>query len=275
LGEKASTVIDPGTILVVDESLYEYNGDCPVKRYIPRKPHPNGLLVYGLSGYFHIEGSELPYCLDFEPYLLDNQVGAQGAMMNLLTRLKARKPNFVPHLVVDSAFGSLEKLREINALGAHATMSMPSNTLGNVWELLDFNCGIDEGRMAHIPAENIVISSFKVLTESRDTHVIKTISSGCSFDDEDELEGEEVVRRILSRREVRGSFQYQTEFVNGKREWLTAGHFIDDNGTVNFAWLDFVNDDDLTRAFGLYTHANLKVGAILLFVFGPFSSPIL
>ena len=106
LADQAMSVITPGAILVVDESIYEFNGECPVKRHIPRKPHPNGLLCYGLSGYFLVGVDLIPYVLDFEPYSPTNSVSAQDAMIKLHHRLRARFPQLRPHLVVDSAFGS-------------------------------------------------------------------------------------------------------------------------------------------------------------------------
>lgn len=209
-------LIRPGQILVVDESLYEFNGNCPIKRYIPRKPHPNGLLVYCLAGYFSVDGHEIPYVLDFEPYVLNNLVGAQDAMMALYNRLLERNPTLHPHLVVDSAFGSFDKPREIINTGGNATMSMPANTKAWLWELLDFKCGINEGRLAVLPDEDVVISSFKVLTESGHEHQIKTISSGCRL--EEDPGEEEIVSRITQRRDGSHEVEYLTEFLDGHFE---------------------------------------------------------
>lgn len=257
LGEAASALISPGNILVVDESLYEFNGDCPVKRFIPRKPHPNGLLVYGLAGYFNVNQHQLPYVLDFEPYVLDNKVSAQDAMMLLFRRLRQHFPHITPHLVVDSAFGSFGKLNDIVAAGGHATMSMAPIVKPWLWELLDFNCGIDEGRLAFLPADNVVISSFKVLSESGKEHQIKTISSGCNF--EEDGEEEEIVVGIRQRRVVVDELQYLTEFMDGHTDWLTAEQFIDTDGTTNLTWLNYVDNDDLSNTFLKFTHNQLKV----------------
>lgn len=60
LGEIATHMFNPGSIQVVDESMFEFNGDCPVKRWIPQKPHPNGLLAYGLAGYLLVGSDLLP-----------------------------------------------------------------------------------------------------------------------------------------------------------------------------------------------------------------------
>ncbi len=259
LGANASAVIRPGNILVVDESLYEFNGTCPVKRYIPRKPHPNGLLVYGLSGYLLAGADQIPYVLDYEPFTLNNQVSAQDAMMALHGRLRQRIPGLRPHLVVDSAFGSFEKLREIVAAGGGATMSMPANTKPWMWSLLDFNCGIDEGRMAMLPKEGIVINSFKVLSETGTEHQIKTISSHCGV--EAVGDDDEIIIKIIDRRIKDGVIEYQGEFVNGKNDWFSAREFIDPDGTVVFSWLEYVSVEDLTEAFSTYTQAQLRVRA--------------
>src|SRR4051794_25766445 len=104
LGEAASKVIIPGKFLVVDESLFDFEGKCPVRRYIPRKPHPNGLLSYGLAGYFYVGAYKLPFVLDMEPYVLDNLVGPHEALINLQERLRRRMPLFRPQFVVDAAF---------------------------------------------------------------------------------------------------------------------------------------------------------------------------
>lgn len=250
-------IICPGQILVVDESLYEFTGLCPIKRYIPRKPHPNGLMAYGLAGFFNVGGHQLPYVLDFEPYVLDNLTSAQDAMMALYNRLLERKPDLHPHLVVDSAFGSLEKLRDIVNTGGNATMSMPATTKPWLWELLDFKCGIDEGRLALLPSDDVVVSSFKVLTESGNEHQIKTISSGCTLD-EDPAE-EDIVSKITDRRDGEDYVEFLTTFLDGHSDWLGARDFIDDDGVVNLTWLQFVNSEDLRAAFESYTHAQLKV----------------
>lgn len=258
LGESASSLITPGTNLVVDESLYEYNGDCPVRRYIPRKPHPNGLLVYGLSGYFHVDEHDIPFVLDFEPYTMENQVSAHDAMMALFERLRTRKPLHKPHLIVDSAFGSFGRLSEIVAGGGGATMSMVPTVKPWLWELLDFGCGVDAGRLAYHPKEKIVVSSFKVLTDTGKEHQIKTISSGCEV--EEVGNEEDIVVQVRDRRTGNdGQFEYLTDFLDGHSDWLLARDFIDDDGTTNLSWLSFVDDPDIRDAFGKFTHQQLRV----------------
>ena len=258
LSEAAYDLMTPGTILVVDESLYEYTGQCPIRRYIPRKPHPNGLLVYCLAGYFRVGADDLPYVLDFEPYTLSSQVSAQDAMMALFRRLRQKLPQIKPHLVVDSAFGSFDRLEEIIAEGGGATMSMPAQPNGWLWELLDFKCGIDQGRLALYSDTGIVVSSFKVLTESGEEHQIKTISSGCQLDGE-EIE-EDVVSSVRERRTNKdGAFEYLTDFANGRSDWRLSECFVGDDGIPTLAWLTFADASDLEAAYKKFTLNQLRV----------------
>ena len=120
LGEQASQIFDPSEVLVIDESIYEYKSpDCPVTRYFPRKPHPNGLCTYGLASALVVDGRRLPILMDIEPVTLGNEVSAQEAMMRLQSRLHNRFPQRRFHLVVDAAFGSVERIQELDKNGSH------------------------------------------------------------------------------------------------------------------------------------------------------------
>lgn len=113
LSEGANSIFEPGVKFVIDESLYEFLGKSPAKRYIPRKPHPNGLLCYALCGEIMVDTFRLPLVLDSEAYTVENNVGPHKAMMRLLSRFKERHVTVKPHLFVDSAFGSFDRLNEI------------------------------------------------------------------------------------------------------------------------------------------------------------------
>jgi hypothetical protein len=225
-----------------------------------RKPHPNGLLVYCLAGLMKAGIKRVPFVLDFEPYLLDNQIGPQEAMMRLHARLRRSHPQLTPHLIVDAAFGSFERLLEIKEAGGGATMSMSSIHKPWLWEMLDWGCGIDEGRTAYDPESGIVVSSFKVETKSPTTHQIKTISSCCMVILPRDQEA--VVLRVSDRRPSRAAsnhFEYLAHFSDGTSQWLRSKHFIDDDGAITISWLTFADEDDLKMAFSSYTAEQLRV----------------
>jgi len=256
LGETSSSAIHPGNLLVIDESIYEYNGDCPVRRYIPRKPHPNGLEVFGLAGLVRVGTDLLPFVYDFEPFTHGNTPTPQEAMILLHSRLRARHPAIRPSLLVDSAFGSFTRIQEIMNAGGAATMSMSSNVKPWLWEMLDWDCAIDEGRVASIPGLGIVVSSFKVQTERGNLHQIKTISSAFQVVVPDDAET--IVLKVSDRRKSRDQLEYFTHWSDGSTDWLPTSQFIDEDGTANTSWLDFANESDLISAFSAYSLNQLK-----------------
>jgi hypothetical protein len=179
-------------------------------------------------------------------------------MVRLHHRLHERHPEFRLHVVADSAFGSFDRLAELNTAGGDATLSMPSQTKPWLWELLDWGCAVDEGRVAFSPASGIVVSSFKVMSETSTLHQIKTISSGCGLDAGEA--GEEAVIAVADRRDnPEGQREYLTRFADGRTDWLLARDFIDEDGTTNLTWLTFADDEDLQQAFGSFTANELRV----------------
>lgn len=77
-------MIQPSSVAVVDESLYEYyvreevrrkyeqRGDPVPQVFIPKKPRPNGLLNYALAIAFpnpSSPGNILPFIVDMQPHL--------------------------------------------------------------------------------------------------------------------------------------------------------------------------------------------------------------
>jgi len=85
------------SVVTVDESVIGYipnsikkegaetNGEPISVTYISRKPHPNGLLIYGLASYVKhpkpsIEESELPFVLNLRPHLKVGDAGAHSAI---------------------------------------------------------------------------------------------------------------------------------------------------------------------------------------------------
>lgn len=63
----AKTLWVSGNVLAVDESIFEYLGTCPVKKYIPRKPRPNGLQAISMCSWAVVDGEKMPVLLDVEP----------------------------------------------------------------------------------------------------------------------------------------------------------------------------------------------------------------
>ena len=78
------------SILTTDESVFEWLGSgCPVRYYIPRKPHPNGLLAYGTCTWTYVRGKKMPVLVAVVPHADPGQenISAQKAMIALIDRL--------------------------------------------------------------------------------------------------------------------------------------------------------------------------------------------
>ena len=87
IGAQWQQAWEPGNTLVVDESVYAFLGESPCHTYIPRKPHPNGLLSYGISGYTSV--LRLPMLLDLEPWVPGNKLSARDSAKALVARTRA------------------------------------------------------------------------------------------------------------------------------------------------------------------------------------------
>ena len=111
-----------------------------------------------------------PILLDIEPHLVESRTNASDAAKALLLRVKKAHPMLHPHLIVDSAFGSLQFMEFLRANGATAIMSMPSKPLGALWEALSWGCDLESGRVALLPSdkgdEHYIASIYHVQSES-------------------------------------------------------------------------------------------------------------
>lgn len=218
-------------------------------RYIPRKPHPNGLLSYGMAGYTAVE--KMPIVLDLDPHLPGHRTHAHQALRTLMRRLKKAHPSLTPHVIADSAFGSFTTLEQMRDLGAHATFSMPSNQRAWLWEMLAWDCTLSSGRTALLPIDGgdelAVVSVYHVKSESARIIDIRTLSTGFTWTRPES--GESAVTRIGSRRTSNnGTFEYETYWGDGNVSWHQARSFMDDDGTFNISWLKVATAEDVRDA---------------------------
>jgi len=108
-----------------DESLWEFKPKLKTKQkkeeekdpipvvFIPRKPHP--------------------FVFDIEPHISFPQIAPQMALNNCLSRWHYP---YKAHIVADSAFGSLNLLKNISSWGGVCTMAVSEKVVPHIWELL-------------------------------------------------------------------------------------------------------------------------------------------
>jgi hypothetical protein len=149
LSGRSRNVWLPGGKLAIDESVYEYLGTSPAHVFIPRKPHPNGQMSYGLA-YKSVE-QEMPCLIEFEPYIKGNKVSARGAARKLVSRFVEDHLELAPQFVMDAAFGSFSEIEYYRDIGAYITYSMNSRKNKWLWDLLLFDCPVNFGRCAIFP----------------------------------------------------------------------------------------------------------------------------
>jgi hypothetical protein len=180
----------PGSVLSFDESLYSYQPRPETKKkkelefkepipvvYIPRKPHPNGLLNWLCVS--KSTATSLPYVIDMVPHLSFPQVSAQVALKIMIDRWCY---DWRPNYVADSICGNFELIMDHKRMGISATFAMSKKDKPWLWELLlrcthqgfwraainpdgviaSVSVGIKDGEVRH---HKLITTSFKLLND--------------------------------------------------------------------------------------------------------------
>jgi len=135
---------------------------------------------------------------------------------------------------------------------------MPAQTKKWLWSMLSHELGLEEGRTAILPASNLLVSVYNVLSEhSNKQHLIKTIATGFQVTDLSD-DNELVVVRVADCRDGDRQKEYLTYLESGRSDWLVSSRFFSDNGTVTDAFLIFANEEQLSDAIDVYTADQLK-----------------
>ena len=135
--------ITPCEIYCIDEAIFAFKPrgkqktTCP-KRYIPRKPHPNGLLCY-FSTFKTAKG--LPFVFDLEPDLKkDESLNPKSVILEIASRWTW---NLTCNVVADAAFHSQNVLEEFQD-DLHLTVSVNRHHKQWLFELLERYCPDDK-----------------------------------------------------------------------------------------------------------------------------------
>ena len=129
-------LVQLGNYGVVDETMFAHTGhDMREKGHamnIPRKPHPYGLLLYGLVQ--QLLRSEAPILIDFEPRLLSSRPSGGEALRLLVTR------NFLgrldsTHIYADNLFTATWQVAEFRRSGPRVTISFGENATADLRDL--------------------------------------------------------------------------------------------------------------------------------------------
>ena len=221
--------------------------------YIPRKPNNTGLLQWTAAAETARYGISIPF--DFYFDMPGDRLGAHDALQRFATRRQALESARRFHWVADSAFASFDEIDRLAEQEATGTFSISKRTSPWLWEALGYDLGLNAGRTAWDAERGMALSAYRVLNDKNEVKLIKTISSGVRI-----IEGDEEARvaSVGERRLRRGTIEYLTTFVDGTKEWLDAGSFISDDGSINFLWLEKAKEEDLNAHFSSLTVAQLE-----------------
>lgn len=136
-------------IVAIDESVIAYQSSDVVKNradqcgtpipivYMPRKPHPNGLLCYLGCTFVQDPNSDrfLPFIVSFAPHLRPSDYSPELAAKRIIDTWTLAPP----HWVVDAAFGSSDLVRYAGDRGGRVTASVSEKMEGLLWKALSFN----------------------------------------------------------------------------------------------------------------------------------------
>lgn len=159
--------ITPGTDFAVDETIYAYAGKDPgsPKRFIPRKPHKNGLLSFG-AGFFTDHG---PYLFDVVPdYIFNQPLNGRAALRAIVERWPWTT-DF--HVVVDAGFSGDQEHQLLGDLSCKFTASI--NQAHKKWlvDLLKKYCDYEK-HIAVIDAHGLVWSFGKDRLDNAEHFVV-------------------------------------------------------------------------------------------------------
>ena len=153
----------PSANVAFDEALVEYHPSSAQKElaakhllpipivWIPRKPHPLGLLIY--KAVVELGKSKKPFAIDFIPRICTKDT-PQNSLREFINR--SEKKNY--HLICDSLFASVDLINELSAKNFFATFSISSKSHKFLFPLLKYSLVYKQWRA--VQKGNLLISVF-------------------------------------------------------------------------------------------------------------------
>jgi len=139
LRDSWSGAVDTGTNFVLDESIFAFfsqSDPTSPQRYIPRKPHKNGLVSY-FCGMSFPTGH--PYMTDIFP---DTKVNQKPNPRDVLFQMikNVESDSIIHHWTADAAFSGEEFVKSLLDIKTFFTIGLNIQHKKWLYELLDFHC---------------------------------------------------------------------------------------------------------------------------------------
>ena len=179
-------------VVTGDEGVGEYQPNRNTKQaaeamgipvpvvFIPRKPHPNGLLFYFLCTYVENPvggGEKLPYIMQMKPHLVQGDCTPVEVIKEFLAKYSIAGPK--PVVVLDAGFSSPDLIDYIRTWGGQVVMSSGENTYPYLWKALS-NSLVTQQWHAAVHTSGLVASCHAITTNKGDKayqYVLSTATS--------------------------------------------------------------------------------------------------
>jgi len=138
LRQSWKSAINPGSECSVDEAIFDFFSQADQsspQRFIPRKPHPNGLLCF----YGGFKTQHGPFMFDLEPDYEINSLNSRTALQRMMARWEWQQ---TPHVFVDAGFSGEETLDTLADLKIPFTASVNIMHRRGLYDVLHSFCGL-------------------------------------------------------------------------------------------------------------------------------------
>jgi hypothetical protein len=173
-------IVVPGTIVTGDETMIEYFGRDMIRAgdqmFIPRKPHPFGILALGL--FWSLEYTGLPLGYSFDIRMGSNKPSSSEGMIKLMRKATAwASPLGVPlRFHLDSGFSASQILAEARLLSVEVVQSIRQGSGGGY----EAESLLVTGGLKNHASRSLNIDGIEFQATNNDAHITLVASNICT-----------------------------------------------------------------------------------------------
>ena len=167
MSEFASKAFKTSEIVAIDESIFAYQGYSPVLRYIPRKPHPFGHLIYFLTSKTRKYNNPVIHCI---LTVSTRERRSMRSIINFFANWVKKKEVHVVHFIFDSAFMFMKVVNDLLMKGIYCTGSSKSTVGRKIWPVVSKNIDkLDTGRsfLSEKTSNNVIYTYFNEIEDGK------------------------------------------------------------------------------------------------------------
>jgi len=163
------SIVAPDNIFCFDELVMSHTSATdPLVAYIPRKPHPEGIVVYLAA--CRLAFSKFPFVVYIAPVTSSAGLSGPHAFQSFLNSVKnilGQLPHNDIHVVVDALFPTTEAIATASSFDIRVTWSQNKAHQTDMFEVLSDGLAKGQWRTALLPDANAIPSHFFVFNDSK------------------------------------------------------------------------------------------------------------